>query len=156
MSNKTSKNLQLAAVILFGLALLSVIAATVFQQTVKQIYHTNPSALKITSVPWPALVSCALYLILSIVCLVVIAKQPSRGKAIALTIIGAVLFAVFSAVVSPIMSTAATVAVSRKGVEQLTSYTSLMQAANLVSNAFGVPARILMLLSLGGCIPQKQ
>lgn len=156
MSNKTSKNLQLAAVILFGLALLSVIAATVFQQTVKQIYHTNPSALKITSVPWPALVSCALYLILSIVCLVVIAKQPSRGKAIALTVIAAILFAAFSAVITPAVSTATTMTVSRQGADHLASYVSLTQAASFVSNVFSIPASILMLLSLGGCIPKKQ
>lgn len=156
MSNRTSKNLQLAAVILFSLALLSVIAATVFQQTVKQLYHCDPSALEITSIPWPELISRTLYLILSIVCLVVIAKQPSRGKAIALTVIAAVLFAAFSAVITPVVSTATTMTVSRQGADHLASYVSLTQAASFVSDVFSIPASILMLLSLGGCIPKKQ
>ena len=156
MSNRTSKNLQLAAVILFSLALLSVIAATVFQQTVKQLYHCDPSALEITSIPWPELISRTLYLILSIVCLVVIAKQPSRGKAIALTVIAAVLFAAFSAVITPAVSTATTMTVSRQGADHLASYVSLTQATSFVSDVFSIPASILMLLSLGGCIPKKQ
>lgn len=156
MSNKTSKNLQLAAVILFGLALLAIIAATVFQQTVKQLYHTDANALRVTSIPWSALITVTLQLILSVVCLAVIAKQPSRGKAIALTVIAAVLYAVISAVVSPLLSTAVTAAVSRKGIDQMASYASLAQAVSLVSAVFTVPAGILMLLSLGGCIPKKQ
>lgn len=156
MSNRTSKNLQLAAVILFSLALLSVIAATVFQQTVKQLYHCDPSALEITSIPWPELISRTLYLILSIVCLAVIAKRPARGKAIALMVIAAVLFAAFSAVITPAVSTATTMTVSRQGADHLASYVSLTQATSFVSNVFSIPASILMLLSLGGCIPKKQ
>ena len=156
MSNKTSKNLQLAAVILFGLALLCAACSIFMQEQLKGLCHADPAVLAVKSIPWSALISCAFHLILSVVCLVVIAKNPSRGKAIALVIVSAVLLALSTAIFQPALSMAFVALESRSGIEQVASYTALMSAVSMVTGVLTAPANVLMLLSLGGCIPKKQ
>ena len=64
MSNKTSRNLQLAAVILFGIALLFAIVSVFMQVPIKKLYQQDQAVLAITSIPWPALITTAFRLIL--------------------------------------------------------------------------------------------
>lgn len=156
MSNKTSRNLQLAAVILFGIALLFAIVSVFMQVPIKKLYQQDQAVLAITSIPWPALITTAFRLILSIVCLIVIAKKPSRGGAIALVIVSAVLLVLSGAVIEPALSTGLTALIARKGADSLTSYTALNAAVSNISGIISVPAGMLALLSLGGCIPKKQ
>ena len=156
MSNKTSRNLQCAAVILFGIALILTIVSIFAQAPLKGIINSDPEIGKITSVPWMAIVSIAFRLILSIICLLVIAGKPSRGSAIALTIVSAILLILSAMFIEPALGMVFTRLVSRSGANALISYNALSSVVSMLTGIFSAPASVLMLLSLGGCIPKKQ
>ena len=156
MSNKTSRNLQCAAVILFGIALILTIVSIFAQAPLKGFINSDPEIGKITSVPWMAIVSIAFRLILSIICLLVIAGKPSRGSAIALTIVSAILLILSAMFIEPALGMVFTRLVSRGGANALISYNALSSVVSMLTGVFSAPASVLMLLSLGGCIPKKQ
>ncbi|MBO4878969.1 MAG: hypothetical protein J5544_01780 [Clostridia bacterium] len=156
MSNKTSRNLQCAAVILFGIALILTIVSIFAQAPLKGFINSDPEIGKITSVPWMAIVSIAFRLILSIICLLVIAGKPSRGGAIALTIVSAILLILSAMFIEPALGMVFTRLVSRSGANTLISYNALSSVVSMLTGVFSAPASVLMLLSLGGCIPKKQ
>ena len=156
MSNKTSRNLQFAAVILFGIALIAGIVSIFVQAPLKRLMDPNPSLAEIVSVPWPSLIFAGFRLILSVICLIVIAGKPSRGGAIALTVVSAILLSVSSAVVEPVLNTALVSLIAKGGSDAFKSYSALSNVVSWIVNVLCVPAYVLMLLSLGGCIPKKQ
>ena len=156
MSNKTSRNLQCAAVILFGIALILTIVSIFAQAPLKGFINSDPEIGKITSVPWMTIVSIAFRLILSIICLLVIAGKPSRGSAIALTIVSAILLILSAMFIEPALGMVFTRLVSRSGANALISYNALSSVVSMLTGVFSAPASVLMLLSLGGCIPKKQ
>ena len=156
MSNKTSRNLQCAAVILFGIALILTIVSIFAQAPLKGFINSDPEIGKITSVPWMTIVSIAFRLILSIICLLVIAGKPSRGGAIALTIVSAILLILSAMFIEPALGMVFTRLVSRNGANALISYNALSSVVSMLTGIFSAPASVLMLLSLGGCIPKKQ
>ena len=155
MSNKTARTLQLTAVILFALALLFTVVSIFVQEPLKRLFGADPETAKLFSIPVASLISVGFRVLLSVICLVVIARRPSRGAAIALVIIAAVLLFLAGSVTEPLISMLIINAMSAQGMNALASYTALQQSVSLIGPLFTVPAGILMLLALGGCIPKK-
>ena len=155
MSNKTARTLQLTAVILFALALLFTVVSIFVQEPLKRLFGADPETAKLFSIPVASLISVGFRVLLSVICLVVIARRPSRGAAIALVIIAAVLLFLAGSVTEPLISMIIIIAMSAQGMNALASYTALQQSVSMIGPLLTVPAGILMLLALGGCIPKK-
>ena len=155
MSNKTARTLQLTAVILFALALLFTVVSIFVQEPLKRLFGADPETAKLFSIPVASLISVGFRVLLSVICLVVIARRPSRGAAIALVIIAAVLLFLAGSVTEPLISMLIINAMSAQGMNALASYTALQQSVSMIGPLFTVPAGILMLLAFGGCIPKK-
>lgn len=156
MSIKTCRTLQLIAVILFATALLLTLLAIPFQSHIKQIYNPDPAIREVRSIPYEMLISTGFQLLLSVICLAVIASRPSRGGAIALTIVIALLLGIFRVIVYPALSALIIRSISMRGAAAITSHMALSNGlTTFLVNLFACPASILMLLSLGGCIAKK-
>ena len=151
MKQRTCIVLSTLAFGLRALALIAVLAMTVLQEPVKRLYNTDPEVAGIHTVPWSAIIPALFWLILAGVILLVLLKRPRRGGTITLTIVSAVLFAVFGVVIFPALSLAVTQAVAQRGgPDAIASSAALASALSLVTPFLSTPASILSLLALGG------
>ena len=150
MKPKTCIVLSVLAVVLRVLALIAVLAVTVFQEPIKRMYNPDPEILAIHSVPWSQLVQALFWLILAGIVLLVLLKRPGKGGTIALTIVMAVIYAFFSVVVFFTLNMQVTQAISIKGAKELASNAALSNALSIGTPLFSTPASILSLLALGG------
>ena len=151
MKPKTCIILSTLSLGLRALALIAVLVMTVLQEPVKRLYGVSEEIASVHTVPWSSIIPALFWLILAGVILLVLLKRPRRGGTITLTIVSAVLFAVFGVVIFPALSLAVTQAVAQRGgPDAIASSSALSNAMGLVIPFLSTPALILSLLALGG------
>ena len=162
MSLKAARILHVVASALFVLALLASILAIVFQEQIKMLYTADPEVIAFRSAPIGSILGILLRLLIAMAYMILLfALKPSKGGSIAVVIVFAVVLFLTSALISPLLSTAATAITGRYyGSRTLAAVSMLETGAGFLTRFFTVPASLLMLLSMGGywgkCVPKNR
>ena len=162
MSLKAARILHVVASALFVLALLASILAIVFQEQIMMLYTADPEVIAFRSAPIGSILGILLRLLIAMAYMILLfALKPSKGGSIAVVIVFAVVLFLTSALISPLLSTAATAITGRYyGSRTLAAVSMLETGAGFLTRFFTVPASLLMLLSMGGywgkCVPKNR
>ena len=152
MKTGTVKKLALIALILIGAVFLLQILITVFQGPIKRVYgFLESSVIAFTYIPWEAFADSLVRLILTLVFFVSICRHREGEITKGLVITLAILWGIWSAVLSPVFSSLTSMLLNRfYGYEALASYSAVRSALSTYTVIPSTAAGILMLLALGG------
>ncbi len=149
MRISTVKKLMIVAVSLLGAAFLWGVVCTVFQRWFKPLYSVDSSVIRNFSVPWLSLFSQLVYLAVSAVLLSSVCRYRQGKSTKGLVITLAVIWGVWSAVLSPILSMVNTRVIANFGAQSLASNSMMTSLVSIIAGPLQTAGSILTLLSLG-------
>lgn len=150
MSYRGLKTLQLIAVILWGVALLLTIIAIPLQVPVKQLYLRDATVAQAFVIPWQTLIGLTVHLALAVILLILIITCRDKASTKGLVILLAVLWGVWGAVLSPLISMGITMLINAQSIETTASYSVLTSAISLFTGPISTAGSIMTLIALGG------
>ncbi len=149
MTQKTVKTLLIVSAALFAFAFLLSVLAIFAQNLIKEMYYGD-YFLDVRTVPYQAIVSCFVHLLLAAAVLVFFFMGIPRSGMIAITVAAASLFVLFNTVISPLIGMRINASISRYGAEASAAYSVVSAGTNLLTAPFAFSATILLFIALGG------
>ena len=164
MNLKVSRIFGILSAALHGVALVVSLFSFLLRPLIFRLMHAPEDMFDASQfyLPVNTILGCSVSLLIAVLYLVLIlALKPSKGGSIAVVIVFAVVLFLTSALISPLLSTAATAITGRYyGSRTLAAVSMLETGAGFLTRFFTVPASLLMLLSMGGywgkCVPKNR
>ena len=150
MRMNTIRILQIVAVALFVVALLISVISIPAQNIIKQFYSADDSLFTVRVVPYASIISCLLYGLFAVVCLLLFLQNPSRQATMVITVISAILFVLLDTIILRLVSIRFTHMYAKRDTIDIAAYTYVESGVGILVSLFTVPAKALLFLSLGG------
>ena len=154
MTQNTVKTLLIVSAALLVLALMLSIIVIFVQKPLQALFAgsipegENGDAIR--TAPYYEIITIFVYLACAAVALILCLNRLSRNGTIVLLIITAILFVLYQAVFSPLISMLLNLVISRSGTAALAAYTTLSSGTSLIVKPFVSAAIVLLFIALGG------